>query len=288
MVKTIIKKAISVLFIILIILNLVACGFLENIENEINENNIINEETSKNSNKIIGKEESRKDNKQNIQDLIDKAKEKQELENNIDKNEEINLENKENINNEEIKEKEEKKIPKDDDLVLIKDYIPNIFIELRYATNNNFCNTKLYANDDAYLRYGTIKKLQKVQEIVNQDGYSLKIWDAYRPKSVQEKMWEIVPDTTYVANPYKGGSSHNRGNTIDITLVNNNGEDIPMPTDFDDFSLKADRDYSDVSEDKAKNAIYLENIMIKNGFKPYSGEWWHFTDNDSYPFVDYN
>lgn len=280
------------------IFSLTACSKINSIKNTIlavtadesqvenNENEEEKTEIRKGTATIVGKNDElgkTKNNNQSIQDLINKAKGEGT---NEEKNDIKNEENEENEDEEDNEEKEKKKNPDDDDLVLIKDYIPGIYVSLPYATTNNFCKTKLYDNNDAYLRYGTIKKLQEVQKIVKADGYSLKIWDGYRPKSAQEQMWEIVPDETYVANPSKG-SSHNRGNTVDLTLVNNNGEEIPMPSEFDEFSDKADRDYSDVSDDKAKNAIYLENIMVDNGFKPYSGEWWHFTDKDEYPFVDY-
>jgi len=91
---------------------------------------------------------------------------------------------------------------------------------------------------------------------------------------------------TYVANPQNGFSSHSRGNTVDVTLVTLEGEAVEMPTEFDDFSLLADRDYSDVPEEAAQNAILLETIMTECGFKPYSGEWWHFSDVDTYPVED--
>lgn len=170
----------------------------------------------------------------------------------------------------------------DTDFVLVQEIVKDIQIDLKYASEENFTGQTIYDFTDAYLRYGTVLKLKKAQELVEQEGYSLKIWDAFRPVSAQYKLWEIYPDSTYVANPEKGFSSHSRGNTVDITLVLADGSGIEMPTEFDDFSLKADRDYSDCSEEAAKNARYLENIMKQCGFKGYSGEWWHFTDEDSY------
>ena len=86
-----------------------------------------------------------------------------------------------------------------------------------------------------------------------------------------------------MSNPNDGFSSHSRGNTVDITLVYADGTELVMPTGFDDFSKLADRDYSDCSKEAADNARFLEQLMKKHGFKPYSGEWWHFTDTQSYP-----
>ena len=173
--------------------------------------------------------------------------------------------------------------PDDEDFVNVKAYIPDIIVELPYSTDNNFTKQKIYDFSDAWLRYGTVKKLAKVHDELKQRGLYLKIWDGFRPPSAQFKLWDICPDPTYVSNPNNGYSSHSRGNTVDITLVYADGTELAMPTGFDDFSKFADRDYSDCSQEVAANAIFLEELMKKHGFKPYSGEWWHFTDTQSYP-----
>ncbi len=172
--------------------------------------------------------------------------------------------------------------PEDADFVRVTDYIPTIEVDLKYATKDNFTDSVIYDFSDAYLRYGTVKKLQTVTDIIAADGYSLKIWDAFRPTQAQFKLWEICPDPVYVSNPNKGFSSHSRGNTLDVTLIHTDGSAVEMPTDFDDFSALADRDYSDVPESAAANARYLESVMKEQGFKPYQGEWWHFSDTDTY------
>ena len=173
--------------------------------------------------------------------------------------------------------------PSDDDFVKVTSYIPDIIIDLRYSTEHNFTNQQIYDFTDVWLRYGTVKKLMSVQEELKQNGYGLKIWDGFRPPSAQFKLWDICPDPTYVSNPNNGFSSHSRGNTVDITLVYTDGTELTMPTGFDDFSKLADRDYSDCSKEAADNAMFLEQLMIKHGFKPYAGEWWHFTDTQPYP-----
>ena len=173
--------------------------------------------------------------------------------------------------------------PSDDTLVRVLDYIPTIQVELKYATEDNFTGKVIYDFDQAYLRYGTVKKLAKAQEFFQAQGLSLKIWDAYRPVSAQWQLWDACPDPTYVANPNRTHSSHSRGNTIDVTLVDASGQELPMPTDFDDFSPLADRDYSDCSLTTAENARLLQSILEQNGFSGYQGEWWHFSDTDSYP-----
>lgn len=173
--------------------------------------------------------------------------------------------------------------PADEDFVKISDYIPTVRQELFYATDRNFTGHIIYDFEDACLRYGTVKKLMAVSEDLAELGLYIKIWDGFRPVSAQFKLWEIYPDPTYVANPNVGFSSHSRGNTVDLTLVDANGVELEMPTGFDDFSTKADRDYSDCTETEAENARILELLMEKHGFKGYFGEWWHFSDTVSYP-----
>ena len=180
------------------------------------------------------------------------------------------------------------KEPEDDEYVLVNKYITDIYVELMYATDNNFTGVRIYDFTDAYLRYGTVKKLANVQKELKEQGYSLKIWDAYRPFEAQQKLWEVYPDPNYVANPANGMKKHNLGGTVDITMVAADGSVISMPTEFDDFSLKADRDYSDIEDEEAvKNVMILQNAMENNGFTGYQGEWWDYSDTVEYEAVDF-
>lgn len=172
--------------------------------------------------------------------------------------------------------------PAAEDFVRVLDYIPDMQVDLRYATADNFTGEVIYPFTDAYLRYGTVEKLAAAQESLQAQGYGLLIWDAFRPVSAQFALWEICPDSRYVADPNKGFSSHSRGNTVDVTLVSLDGGAVSMPTNFDDFSAKADRDYSDVDGEAASHAAVLERAMTEAGFRPYSGEWWHFSDVERY------
>lgn len=173
--------------------------------------------------------------------------------------------------------------PEDDAFVMVHMYIPDVVVDLRYATEHNFTGQVIYGFDTLWLRYGTVKKLMRVQEILREQGLGLKVWDGFRPPAAQFKLWDVCPDPIYVSNPNKGFSSHSRGNTVDLTLVYTDGTEAVMPTGFDDFSKLADRDYSDCSLEAAENARLLESVMKEYGFKPYSGEWWHFTDTQAYP-----
>lgn len=206
-----------------------------------------------------------------------------------DKNDEFNTtENASEIENrEETTNTQSQQIPKteptDEDFVRVTDYISNIVVDLRYATDNNFTGQKIYDFTDVWLRLGTVKKLILVQEELEQSDLYLKVWDGFRPTSAQFTLWEVYPEPTYVANPNNGFSSHSRGNTVDVTLVYKDGTEVVMPTGFDHFTKMADRDYSDCGQEATENALLLEQVMKKYGFKPYSGEWWHFSDEQSYP-----
>ena len=173
----------------------------------------------------------------------------------------------------------------DDTPVNVQDYIPSVFVDLRYATTNNFTGQVIYDFTEAQLRYGTVKKLAVAAEALAQQGYALLIWDACRPVSAQFRLWEVCPNGTYVANPNTGYSAHSRGNTIDLTLVRSDGTEIPMPSGFDEFSALADRDYSDVSHSASENARLLEAAMQAGGFVAYSAEWWHYRDSTVYDVV---
>ena len=178
--------------------------------------------------------------------------------------------------------------PEDTDFVRIADYIPTARVELAYATVNNFTGCRIYDFTDAYLRYGTIRKLVKVSEELAEHGVGLIIWDGFRPAAAQAKLWEICPDPTFVSHPVTGKRTHCRGNTVDISVYDlKTGEDLPVPTGYDNFTAYADRDYSDCSEDAAANARLLEQIMEKHGFTPYFAEWWHFADTEEYPVDEY-
>lgn len=176
--------------------------------------------------------------------------------------------------------------PKDTDFVRVTDYIPGISTELKYAATDNFTGQAIYEFEDIFLRYGTVVKLKAVSDDLAGQGLGIKIWDGFRPVSAQFKLWEICPDDTYVANPNVGYSNHSRGFAVDLTLVDEAGNELPMPTGFDDFSSMADRDYSDCDPVCAENARLLETVMEKHGFQGYWGEWWHFNDKQKYDVED--
>lgn len=177
-------------------------------------------------------------------------------------------------------------MPEPGDMVRVVDIIPDIRLDIRYAAAENFTGEVIYESAEAYLRRGTAEKLSKVQDELEELGYSLTIWDAWRPVAAQFALWRACPDARYVADPFNGFSGHCRGNTVDITITTLDGEPVELPSGFDDFSALADRDYSDVSETAAANARLLEDAMTRAGFTGYSAEWWHYTDTDAYDVVE--
>ncbi|MCT7981966.1 M15 family metallopeptidase [Laspinema sp. A4] len=174
-------------------------------------------------------------------------------------------------------------------LVDIQDINPDITLDIRYATANNFLKVKLYSVPRCLLRTSIAQKLSRVQEQLESRGLGLKVFDCYRPLSVTRKMWEVLPDPRYVANPARG-SRHNRGAAVDLTLIDARGNELEMPTDFDDFSDRAARDYegTDVSPQARQNSQLLESVMTEEGFIPLITEWWHFDAENwqDYPLLD--
>ncbi len=161
------------------------------------------------------------------------------------------------------------------DLVEISSVIPDILLDLRYATTNNFTGEKVYPVARCFLAREAAYALRDVQEELRPLGYRLKVYDGYRPLAVQWKFWEILPDPRYVADP-RVGSRHNRGYAVDLTLVDLQGNDVSMPTDFDDFSERAHRDYLDLPVVAIGHREILEQVMVRHGFVPFPTEWWHF------------
>jgi zinc D-Ala-D-Ala dipeptidase len=164
---------------------------------------------------------------------------------------------------------------------------PRIVLEIRYAGPDNFTHKPLYDRAECWLNAVAAARLDAVEQELEPQGLRLKVWDCYRPLSVQKKFWALVPDERYVANPAKG-SRHNRGAAVDLTLVRAGGSELPMPTPHDDFTARAHRDFMDLPPDVLANRALLEKVMVKHGFVPFPTEWWHFDSEgwESFPVMD--
>ena len=172
-------------------------------------------------------------------------------------------------------------------LVRVADVDPSLVVELRYASANNFTGRRVYPQDICLLREETARRLAAANQEFSRQGYRIKVWDAYRPLAVQKIFWQLVPDENFVAPPARG-SRHNRGGAVDITLVDVAGAELEMPSAFDDFSPRAFRDNREMSAAARRNMEYLTRVMVDNGFRPISSEWWHFEDRDAvdFPLLD--
>lgn len=160
----------------------------------------------------------------------------------------------------------------------IRKIIPNMGLDLRYATKNNFLKKKLYPRlKTTYLRSKAAMALALVQKELNEKGYGLKIFDAYRPYTVTEMMWEPIQDDRYTADPKKG-SGHNRGAAVDLTIINLAAKkELDMGTGFDNFSDTAHHSFTSLPDDVLQNRLLLKNTMEKYGFKSFETEWWHYS-----------
>lgn len=163
----------------------------------------------------------------------------------------------------------------DTTFVRVADFSHDFAYDLRYATKNNFLKSKVYDCAECYTRVKTAKALIKANAEFIEKGYKIKFFDCYRPNFVQFKMWKIVPNPQYVANPVKG-SIHNKGGAVDITLVDLEGNELDMGTDFDFFGKRAYHDNIDLPENILQNRKLLKETMEKYGFWSIRTEWWHY------------
>lgn len=170
---------------------------------------------------------------------------------------------------------------KDDNaFVNLKNYSSSFVYDMKYATPENFLKEAVYPCQECFLRVKTIKALLQANAAFATKGYRIKLFDCYRPKSIQKKMWKLVPDANYVANPKKG-SIHNKGGAVDITLVDSAGVELDMGTKFDYFGVQASHQYQDLTEQVLANRQLLKAIMLEHNFKSFDSEWWHYNLNNS-------
>ena len=170
---------------------------------------------------------------------------------------------------------DKKTVVNDTSFVNLKEYSDDFIYDMKYATENNFLKSKVYDCAECYLRLKTAKALIKANSKFMKLGYKIKLYDCYRPLDVQKKMWALVSNPNYVANPSKG-SIHNRGGAVDITLVDGNGIELDMGTPFDFFGPEASHDYRNFSKEIIENRALFKKIMISVKFQSFDSEWWHY------------
>lgn len=163
----------------------------------------------------------------------------------------------------------------DSTFVNLKQYSQDFEYDMKYATEDNFLKAKVYDCAECFLRLKTVNALIDANKKFLEKGYKIKIFDCYRPLDIQKKMWKIVSNPKYVADPAKG-SIHNRGGAIDITLIDSLGKELDMGTPFDFFGIEASHNYPNVSDNVKQNRILLKTIMTSSGFNSFDSEWWHY------------
>jgi D-alanyl-D-alanine dipeptidase len=174
-------------------------------------------------------------------------------------------------------------------LVDIKTVDPSIVIDLRYATPNNVTGHVLYPHGMRALVLPSVaRQLASAQHFLREYNYGLKIWDAYRPKKVQELLWRFAHKGDYIANPENSfGSTHSYGVSVDATLVDNYGRELSMPTGFDSFTPAAMLRYQGQNRAVRDHLTLLQVAMGGNNFYGLRIEWWHFTAADWKKYVPY-
>jgi len=175
-------------------------------------------------------------------------------------------------------------------LIEIKRIVPNITLDIKYATKNNFANEAVYYQARSFARKPVVDSLYLIEQELNKKGLGLKIFDGYRPYAVTVKFWNITPNDKkdYVANP-KTGSRHNRGCAVDLTLIDyKTKKQLIMPTPYDSFAPEASPTFENISALAKKNRDFLIETMTKYGFKVYKNEWWYFdfVGWENYPLMD--
>jgi len=160
-------------------------------------------------------------------------------------------------------------------------------LRMAYADTANFTHRKIYDCAHCLLRPEAASALSAAGKQAKAAGFRIVIFDAYRPLPYQQKMYEVVPDKRFVADPVKG-SMHNRGLAVDVGLADSAGVLLDMGGHFDDFSPRATYHFAALSMRQHSNRVLLRAFMQKAGFTPYDAEWWHFNyRKKDYPLSSY-
>ncbi len=188
--------------------------------------------------------------------------------------------------------------------VVLADHVPGVIQEIRYHSTYNFIGDRIdgYEEPIALLTIEAARALKSVSNEMNVQGYRLKVFDAYRPVCAVKHfvLWGIedqdlrmkpffYPDLEKQELFNKGyiakQSSHSRGSTVDLTLLDmTTGREVDMGGPFDFFSELSHPDYRDITEEQYNNRMMLQQVMVRNGFEPIDCEWWHFTlKKEPYP-----
>lgn len=151
----------------------------------------------------------------------------------------------------------------------------NIFIDIRYATSDNFTQKPVYTHPHCFLHVEAYAHFQKACELAEKMDLTFKVFDAFRPQEAQEKLWAHTPDPNFLTPPERG-SPHSRGVAVDLTLTTKEGVELEMGTPFDTFSPQSHHGNLEISEEAQRNRYLLMGIMTTAGWDFYKNEWWHY------------
>ena len=164
------------------------------------------------------------------------------------------------------------------ELLDVQRLIPDLVLDIRYATVDNVLGRPLYPVARCLLRPQVATRLATAADLLRQKGLRLRVFDCYRPLSIQRALWKAHPHRGWVADPDHGGSNHNRGAAVDVSLATSSGGEVPMPTPYDAFSDRRARAAAEdgVPAEARANRRTLQQAMEAAGFKTIRSEWWHF------------
>jgi len=166
-------------------------------------------------------------------------------------------------------------------------YGDGFIIDIKYATTDNFVKEAVYPCGRCFLKTAAAQALMNVRDELKNEGYKLKLFDCYRPRPVQQKLWNKVPNPDYVARPSEG-SMHNRGVAVDLTLTDKFGKELDLGTPYDFFGPRAHHDYTELPVKILGLREKLKSIMEIHGFSSIRTEWWHYSlSSGSYPLEDW-
>ncbi|MDH5748185.1 MAG: D-alanyl-D-alanine dipeptidase [Rhodospirillales bacterium] len=151
----------------------------------------------------------------------------------------------------------------------------DVLLDLTYATPGNFTGKPVYARAACYLHADAESRLRQAIDLAARQGLKFKIFDAFRPSEAQWVLWNHTPDPEFLADPRRG-SPHSRGAAVDLTLVDGEGDELEMGTDFDAFTPLSHHANTEISKTAQRNRFLLLGLMTAAGWDFYGNEWWHY------------
>ncbi|QMW00516.1 M15 family metallopeptidase [Spirosoma foliorum] len=162
------------------------------------------------------------------------------------------------------------------ELVDMRQILPQAQFDVTYADTTNFLKRKLYPTADVFMRKPAALAIRQASENLKKQGYGLLLFDGYRPYAITVLFYEEHGDTTFVADPRKG-SKHNRGMAIDLSLFDlKTGKRLSMPSGYDESTPRAYHSYMDSDSASLAHRAILRSAMEKVGFSIFPWEWWHY------------